>query len=128
MEVPEPEAAARNAIRHWSRLPDLAAFAEQRHGYGDSNGGFGVTYPGDLDEYDRLTLGDRIPDGFIRACGFRGPPEGYEVLVPEGAYLAVLAGELTVAGHIAKAARVQSLTEAKQAEPSAAPDPPRPAG
>jgi hypothetical protein len=42
---PEPEAAARDAIRHRSRLQELAEFAAHRHG-------LGVTYPGDLDEHD----------------------------------------------------------------------------
>ena len=53
MHAPEPTIAIRNAIRHWSRLTDLAEFTAQRHGYGNTDGGFDVTYPGDLDEYDR---------------------------------------------------------------------------
>ena len=120
---PDPESAAREAIRHWHRLPALAEFAVQRHGFGDSNGGFGIIYPGDLDEYDRVVLGDHIPAGFVQAYGFWGPPDGYEVLVPETTYLAALADELSAAGHAAEAARVGSLIERrKQAEP-ATPDP-----
>ena len=101
--------AAREAIRHWHQLPQLATFAEQRHGYGDSNGGFGVTYPDDLDEYHRVTLGEHIPAGFVRVYGFWGPPNGYEVLVPEKAYLAVLGDELAAAGHCSEAANVRML-------------------
>lgn len=93
MAPPEPEAAARDAIRHWSRLPELAQFAARRHGFGDSDGGFGVTDPDDLDEHDRAS-GDHIPTGFVRACGFRGPPDGCEVLVPEPVYLDTLAALL----------------------------------
>jgi hypothetical protein len=119
--APEPEAAARDAIRHWSRLAELAEFAARRHGFGDSDGGFGVTYPGDLDDFDRAS-GEFIPDGFVQVYGFWGPPDGYEVLVPEVVYLAQLAGVLSAAGQVAEAARVRSLTEQRHAEPGAAPD------
>src|SRR5262245_12592136 len=79
VEQPEPEVAARDAIRHWSRLPELAEFAALRHGFGDSDGGFGVTYPGDLDDYDHEVDGVCIPEGFVQAYGFWGPPNGYEL-------------------------------------------------
>jgi hypothetical protein len=117
VEVLDPEFVARDAIRHWCWLPELADFAVQRHGFGDSNGGFGVTYPGDLDEYDLVVRGDSIPAGFVRAYGFWGPPDGYEVLVPEPTYLEILASELATAGHAAEAALVRSLAE-KQKRPN----------
>jgi hypothetical protein len=122
VDAPDPEGAARDAIRHWRRLPDLAGFAELGHGYGDSDGGFGVTYPGDLDGYDRLTLGDRIPAGYVRTYGFWGPPDRYAVLVPEADYLAALAGELAAAGHSAEAARVRALAQQRQGRPPPGPD------
>ena len=111
MEAPEPETAVRDAIRHWSRLSELAEFAACRHGFGDSDGGFGVTYPGDLDEYDRVVDGFAIPEGFVQVYGFWGAPDGYEVLVPEAAYLHTLADVLSAAGHLAEASRVRSLSE-----------------
>ncbi len=116
MQAPEPEAAARDAIRHWWRLTDLAGFAEQGHGYGDSNGGFGVTYPGDLDDFDQAN-GEFIPAGFVRVYGFWEPPDGYEVLVPEDVSLGQLASVLSAAGHAAEAERVRSLAEQWHAEP-----------
>jgi hypothetical protein len=79
VQAPEPVDAARNAIRHWSRLPELAEFAARRHGFGDSDGGFGVTYSGDLDDFDRAN-GEFIPEGFVQVYGFWGPPDGYEML------------------------------------------------
>lgn len=121
MQAPEPDAAIREAIRHWRRLPDLAGFAEQGHGFGDSDGGFGVTYPGDLDDFDRAN-GEIIPDGFVRVDGFWGAPDGYEVLVPEAVYLDQLAGVLDAAGHAAEAERVRSLAEQRHAKPGVAPD------
>jgi len=78
-------------IRHWHCLSDLAAFAAKRHGFGDSNGGFGVIYPDDLDEYDREVEGARIPDGHVEVYGFWGASKGgYEFVVEEATYLTVL--------------------------------------
>ena len=110
MRVPEPEAAAREAIRHWSRLWALAEFADHRHGFGDSDGGFGVTYPGDLDAFDRVD-GMMIPESFVMVYGFWDLPDGYAVLVAEQAYLDTLAIVLSEAGHAAEAGRVRSLAE-----------------
>ena len=39
------------AIACWSSLEGLSEFAVARHGYGNDSGG--ITYPGDLDDYDR---------------------------------------------------------------------------
>ncbi len=108
-DVPESKAAILEAIRHWLRLTDLAEFAAQRHGYGDDNGGFGVTYPGDLDEYDREVDGIHIPEGFVQVYGFWGPPDGYQIMVTELEYLETLAGALSAVGHAADAERVKVL-------------------
>jgi hypothetical protein len=127
-DVPDPEDAVRDAIRHWSSLTALAEFAVRRHGYGNTDGGFGVIYPGDLDESDRVADGIHIPDGFVRVYGFWGLPDGYELLVPEAVYLKTLVAVLSAAGHAREAAQVQSLTEQQRpAEIPTAPDPPDPA-
>ena len=52
----DPTFAALTAIRHWSNKAELAQFALDRHGFGDTDGGFGITYPNDLDEYDKSVL------------------------------------------------------------------------
>lgn len=123
METPERDAAVRDAIWHWSSLTDLAVFAARRHGFMNTDGGFGVTYPGDLDEYDREVDGVSIPEGFVQVCGFWGPPDGYEVLVAESVYLDTLAAVLSEAGHAAESAQVRSLAERqRQAEQGAAAD------
>lgn len=106
--VIDPTFAALAAIRHWSDKPRLAQFALERHGFGDSNGGFGVTYPGDLDDYDRTVDGCKIPEGFVLAYGFWGPPDGYEVLVPEWLYRDVLAEVLECLGLWQEAASVRA--------------------
>ncbi|WP_434155708.1 hypothetical protein [Pseudomonas sp. JZ134] len=86
------EAACREVISQWSQLSELADFAERRHGYGSSDGGFGITYPGDLDEYDIEVEGIKIPNGsvLLYSYAFALPP-GYELLVSEYHYLTVLA-------------------------------------
>jgi hypothetical protein len=111
-ETPSPETAVHVAIRHWSSLTQLADFAAQGHGYGDSDGGFGVTYPGDLDEYAREVEGEHIEPGHVEVYGFWGPPHGYEVTVTEAFYLDTLAAVLAEAGHAAEASLVQSLLRA----------------
>jgi hypothetical protein len=109
--APDLESAIRDVIRHWSRLAELAEFAVDRHGFGDSDGGFGVTYPGDLDEYDRVVEGCYIPPGFVKVYGFWGPPDGYELLVTESQYLRTLIAVLSDAGLTAEAARVRAVYE-----------------
>jgi hypothetical protein len=123
VQTPEPEAAAREAIRHWRRLPELADFAVCRHGFGDSDGGFGVIYPGDLDEYARVVERTSIPERSVQVYGFWGPPDGYELLVDELAYLRTLANVLSEAGHAAEAARVRSFADnLRHAEQEVSPD------
>ena len=111
MKVPEPDAAVRDAVCHWSSLPEVAGFAARRHGFGNSDGGFGVTCPGDLDEYDRVVDNVRIPDGFVQVHGFRGLPDGYGLLVPEAMYLDQLANALSATGQATAVAQVRSLVE-----------------
>ena len=105
--VTDPTFAALTAIRHWSDKPSLVRFALDRHGFMDTNGGFGITYPGDLDEYERERGNPPIPDGFVLACGFGGLPDGYQILVPEWLYRDVLAEVLECLGMNLEAASVR---------------------
>ena len=107
-QIDQPSAVVAS-IRAWSRLSDLASFAVARHGFGDTDGGFGVTYPGDLDEYDRAVEGVNIPDGFVEVYGHWGPPGGYSLLIRESTYLEILAGVLVAKGLHSEAARVEAL-------------------
>ena len=61
----DPVSAIAAVVRHWSRLGDLASFAVDRHGFGCTDDGFGITYPEDLDEWDREVDGAKIPPGFV---------------------------------------------------------------
>ncbi len=111
MDTPIPENAIREVIRHWSSLTDLAKFAALGHGFGDDNGGFGLTYSSDLDEYGRVVDGIQIPDGFVQVYGFWGPPNKYEFLIKERFYLEVLIDVLTENGHTTEANGVRSLLD-----------------
>jgi hypothetical protein len=109
---PDPTLAALIAIRHWRDKSALARYAGDRHGFGDSDGGFGVTYPSDLDDADRGTAGADIPASHVLAYGRWGDghPDGWEVLVPEPLFLAVLAEVLECCGMREDAARVRLIT------------------
>lgn len=108
MKMVDPTFAALVSIRHWPDKRSLVRMALARHGYGDSNGGFGITYSGDLDDHDRTTQGLDIPEGFVMAYGFWGPPEGYHVLVPEWLYRDVLAEVLECLGLWQEASSVRT--------------------
>ena len=73
-----------------SLMRQLGGYALSRHGWGDSDGGFGVNYPTDLDEYDRQVDGVEIPSGYVLVYGFWGPPDGYEFLITEAEYISDL--------------------------------------
>lgn len=99
----------REIIEAWSRIEDLPGYAMKRHGFGDSNGGFGITYPEDLDEYQRKVERVSIPAGMVQAYGYWGPPRGYELLVAEARYLMVLAEILLEKGLPNEAACVKAF-------------------
>jgi len=125
----DPTYAALTAIRHWSDKASLVRFALERRGYYAGDGGFGVTYPGDLDEHEREVEGRHVPDGFVLARGFGGPPDGYELLVPEWLYRDVLAEVLECLGMWREASDVR-VPEGwlGRAAPAAAGDRPKAAG
>jgi len=118
VEAPEPNVACREVIFSWSRLPELAKFAQCRRGYGNSDGGFGVIYPDDLDEFQRQVEGVQIPKGSLLIYGYaNAQPPGYEFLLSEHYYLTVLAGVLSEAGHANEAATVRALAGGSERAP-----------
>jgi hypothetical protein len=110
MDAPDTKTACREVIDAWSDLARLVDFAEKRHGFGNSDGGFGVTYPGDLDEYDVQVEGTNIPDGSVQLYGYAfAIPPGYEILVQESVYLQNLVNILVEQGLSAEAQRATLL-------------------
>ncbi len=110
LDAPEPIAACREVILDWSQLYRLADFAELRHGYGNSDGGFGVIYSEDLDKYQIQVGRVNIPPGTLLVYGLAiAMPPGWEVLVEESVYLSVLLSILKEHGLAAEAGRVDLL-------------------
>jgi hypothetical protein len=88
MEAPDTRTACREVIDAWPNFAQLAECAERCHGYGNSDGGFGVIYPDDVDEYMAEVEEVHIPEGMVLLYGFAHAfPPGYEVLVQEKIYL-----------------------------------------
>jgi hypothetical protein len=101
----DDEELVRSAIRAWDPR-DLAKYAFERHGYYNTDIGCGITYPGDLDDYDREVDHIVIPEGFVRAAA---EWSAREADVPERAYLRILAEELDAIGLTNEATRVRAL-------------------
>jgi hypothetical protein len=68
----------------------LVQHALARHGWGDTDGGFGTTYSTDLDDHDRNVDGVSITDGHIQLYGCWGLPDGYEFEISESCYISQL--------------------------------------
>tara|TARA_R110002167_G_scaffold362307_1_gene581326 strand:+ start:3326 stop:3718 length:393 start_codon:yes stop_codon:yes gene_type:complete len=84
-----PRKAAVDAMRNWCAPEELSAFAVARHGFMNSDSFFGITYPTDLDEWDRAS-GESIPDGYVEALAGYGDPHSDGLLILEAEYLELL--------------------------------------
>lgn len=109
----EQERQVREVIAAWHSLPMLVDFALQHRGYGDSDGGFGVTYPddvdADVDTYTReIAQQAPIPQGMVELYGYWGLPTEYGFLLAEADYLAVLIQVLIEQGYPCEALRLRS--------------------
>jgi len=89
-----------NILKHifsysWPKDEELAEYAKKRHGFGGDDASYGVTYPSDLDEYDR-SRGEFIPEGkveiYCKAFGVES------LLIDEKCYLRVLKSHLALTG------------------------------
>jgi len=80
-------AMVEDVIKCWSNLEELASFGMARHGYGQTDVGYGVTYKEDLDPGDAL-----LPEGCVEIYGGFG--KEFEVVIPETTYLDILADVL----------------------------------
>jgi hypothetical protein len=119
MDAPDTKTACREVIDAWSNLAQLVDFAEQRHGFGNSNGGFGAIYPDDVDGYMAEVEGIHVPDGAVLLYGYAfAMPPGYEILVEESVYLRNLMEVLREHGLTAEAKRVTVLLNTVTPTPS----------
>ncbi len=97
------------AICHASSLELLVQCILGRYGFGDSDGGFGVTYSTDLDEYDREVEGVSIPQGWVEAYCFWGSPDGYETQIPEHEFVDIVHQALVADNRLDLAAAVSNF-------------------
>ena len=100
--------AAVDAIRNWRTPGDLLKFARERHGYGNSDGFSGITYPGDLDDYDRADS-ESIPGGSVEAYAWHGATNGDTHVLSELEYLSLLCQYFEACGQHDVASRVEAL-------------------
>jgi hypothetical protein len=98
--------AIRWVIGSWN-IRELAAFAEHRIGYQNTDHMVGIHYPDDLDDYDREVAGIDIPKGWVAVVIGLGEWRN----VPERLYLEILVEELEAKGMPADAARVRALMD-----------------
>lgn len=66
----------------------LVKFALARHGFGGDNGYYGLTYPNDIDEYERVVEGKFVPEGKVQINYWDGKHK--DILVSEKEYILAL--------------------------------------
>lgn len=81
----------------WPSPNELVEYAKKRHGYMGDDGYYGVTYPGDLDEYQKEVEGEYIPEGFVEVSFWDGSFN--DIQLSEEKYLAALEAHLINCGH-----------------------------
>ena len=79
---------ALNAITSWNNKNDLLQFALERHGYCNTDSMSGITYPSDLDDFDRDVDKITINEGFILVYSEQFTPK--EAYLTEEDYLTIL--------------------------------------
>ena len=101
-------------ISSWRSMPQLAEFAAVRQGFCNSDGGHGLTYPEDLDGYEREVEKITIPDGHVLLFGRQNFPDkssGIEFKISETLYLTILSQMLSKRQFHREAEAVQQLAE-----------------
>ncbi|WP_269630763.1 hypothetical protein [Pelomonas sp. BJYL3] len=99
----------------WPRPAELVQYAKARHGFGGDDGYYGVTYPSDLDDYQREVEGEHIPEGSVEVHYWDGAFR--DLLVPEYEFLEVLYQHLVDIGQAALAAELRDAYPVIAADP-----------
>lgn len=68
---------------NWPKAERLVEYANKKHGYGGDDGYYGVTYPTDLDEYDREVDNIIIPEGYVEINYWDGAHRDIQVTEKE---------------------------------------------
>jgi len=80
----------------WPDKEGLVKYALDRHGFGGDDGYYGVTYPVDIDEYQREVEGVFIPEDYVEINYWDGQHQ--EVQIKEHDYLSALKSHLLRSG------------------------------
>jgi hypothetical protein len=102
-------------ISSWPSMPQLAQFAAVRQGFCNSDGGHGLQYPEDLDDYEGEVEKTAIPDGYVLLFGrknFTNKSAGFEFKIAETLYLGILSQMLSQSQFHREAEAVRQLAEA----------------
>ena len=76
----------------WPSPEDLVKYAQEKRGYGGDDGYYGVTYPSDLDEYQKQVEGEFIPEGYVEVSYWDG--DFQSIQIKEAEYLSALRAHL----------------------------------
>jgi hypothetical protein len=100
-------------------LARATQYATERQSWCNSDGGHGVTYPEDLDEYEREVEGAAIEAGYVLLFGRTNVPRSsrasaFEVCLPECIYLDVLANKLEANGSTEESENIRKLSREAQ--------------
>jgi hypothetical protein len=98
----------------WPSDEQLVEYACAGHGYGGDDGYYGVTYPSDLDEYQKLVDGEFIRQDHVQIAYWDGDIQTLEIT--EVAYLEAVKARLNSNGKNALASIVQALITTKLSE------------
>jgi hypothetical protein len=98
MHMTESEIFSQLFDNSWPSPNKLVEYAKKRHGYMGDDGYYGVTYPCDLDEYQREVEGKFIPEGFVEVSFWDGSFNASQI--SEEKYLAALKAHLVNCGHL----------------------------
>jgi len=77
---------------NWPDEESLVKYAIDRNGFGGNDNYYGVTYPTDLDEYQREVEGEYIPEGYLEINYW--DKQHKEIKCTESEYLAALKAHL----------------------------------
>lgn len=90
----------------WPDDEGLVKYALDRHGFGGDDGCYGVTYPSDLDEYQREVEGELIPEGCVEISYWDGQDQ--EIQCKEHEYLSALKAHLLSSGAVSLAEKLEN--------------------
>jgi hypothetical protein len=85
----------------------LVQYANARHGFGGDDGSYGVTYPDDIDIYERDISQQIIPEGSVEI--YCSAYTDQDILISEKSYLSALKSYLESMGYYDLACLIKNV-------------------